>query len=268
MVIKYMHIVKKITINFYKIFLIIMLIISSFKLLSWKNFSNKTKKQIEIISQIVNIETNDNIESDENVNDTRKSNSYWDYVYSHFNNIDFEELKLINQDVKGWLCVKGTNINYPFVQASDNKYYLKHSFDKSYNTAGWLFLDYRNNLIKNKNTILYAHGRTDKTMFGTLRNTLSKSWLTNKNNHIVTTLLEKKKLLNWQIFSVYHIKTTSDYLTTDFNNDNEYQTFLNMLLKRSIYNFNVKLNINDKIITLSTCYNTNEKLVLHAKLIS
>ena len=70
-------------------------------------------------------------------------------------NVDFSELKKINNNVKGWVQVNGTNINYPFVQANDNKYYLTHSFDKSWNSAGWLFLDYRNNI--NNNKILNHH---------------------------------------------------------------------------------------------------------------
>ena len=32
-------------------------------------------------------------------------------------------------------------------------------------------------------------------------------------------------------------------------------------------NYNVNLNKDDKIITLSTCYNSSTKLVIHAKLI-
>ncbi len=84
-------------------------------------------------------------------------------------NVNFNDLKKNNPDVAGWLKVNGTNINYPFVQASDNKYYLIHSFNKSYNAAGWVFLDYRNNNTNNKNTILYAQGRNDKTMFGSLK---------------------------------------------------------------------------------------------------
>ena len=54
-------------------------------------------------------------------------------------NVDFNDLKRINQDVVGWLKVNGTNIVYPFVQANDNKYYLTHSFNKLYNAAGWVF---------------------------------------------------------------------------------------------------------------------------------
>ena len=54
-------------------------------------------------------------------------------------NVDFYDLKKTNPDVVGWLKVNGTNINYPFVQTKDNKYYLTHGFNKKYNEAGWVF---------------------------------------------------------------------------------------------------------------------------------
>ena len=40
-----------------------------------------------------------------------------------------------------------------------------------------------------------------------------------------------------------------------------------MLLDRSAHNFNTTINENDKVLTLSTCFNDKEKVVLHAKLI-
>ena len=133
-------------------------------------------------------------------------------------NVDFNSLKRTNPDVVGWLKVNGTNINYPFVQSSDNDYYLTHSFNKSYNGAGWVFLDYRNNGTNNKNTIIYAHGRSNKTMFGTLKNVLNNGWLNNTNNYVIKISTETENSL-WQIFSVYRIPTTSDYLQTNFNDE-------------------------------------------------
>ena len=59
--------------------------------------------------------------------------------------VDFTPLIAINPEVVGWIQVKGTNINYPFVQHSDNSYYLKKSFDRSYNSAGW---DYLSSIIR------------------------------------------------------------------------------------------------------------------------
>lgn len=53
-------------------------------------------------------------------------------------------------------------------------------------------MDYRNNsVMSDKNTILYAHSRLDKTMFGSLSKTLKSSWFTNKDNHII-------RLSNWK----------------------------------------------------------------------
>ena len=176
-----------------------------------------------------------------------------------------EEIKTVNEDIIGWIKVDNTNINYPYVQTSDNKYYLNHSYDKSYNDAGWVFMDYRNNSnLDNKNTILYAHSRLDKTMFGSLSKVFRREWHTNKDNHIINISTPTENSL-WQIFSVYKIEAESYYITTDFDDDNEYLEFLNTLKSRSKHNFNVTMNSNDSIITLSTCYSDTERTVVHAK---
>ena len=181
--------------------------------------------------------------------------------------VDFSELKQENSDTVGWIQVNGTNINYPFVQASDNKFYLTHSFYKNKNSAGWVFLDYRNNISElDKNTIIYAHGRKNNTMFGSLNKILDGKWVKDTNNFVVKLSTETENTL-WQVFSVYHIPTTSDYIQTSFSTDEEFLKFINMLKDRSMYDFNTTVSSEDKILTLSTCHNDTEKMVLHAKLI-
>lgn len=247
----------------------VILIISIIKIIGWNRDNDNTSKQIEIVqdeAKIEEVEDDDNTEIIEQPVKLPKANPYWDYIKMNMINVDFTELKKINNDVKGWIQVNGTNINYPFVQASDNKYYLNHSFNKSLNYAGWVFLDYRNNLTNNKNTIIYAHGRIDKTMFGSLRNILSSGWLNNSNNYVVKLSTEKENTL-WQVFSVYHIPTTSDYIQTEFSSDDEFLQLITKLKDRSMFNFNTDVNSNDNILTLSTCYSDTEKVVLHAKLI-
>ena len=138
---------------------LLLLIYSIYNIVKWKLDSNNTNKQIEEVQETVKVEEvidTENTEVIEQEEEIPKSNPYWDYIKMNMIDINFNELKNINNDVKGWIKVNGT---YPFVQSNNNKYYLTHSFDKSYNSAGWLFLDYRNN---NKNTIIYAHGRNDK----------------------------------------------------------------------------------------------------------
>lgn len=242
---------------------------SLFNIIKWKIEAKTTNNQIETAQKVVKpveIIDNDKIEIIEQEK-VPLDDPYWEYVQMNLIDVDFNDLKNINPSTIGWIQVNGTNINYPFVQTNDNKYYLNHSFNKSKNSAGWVFMDYRNNIsVLDKNTIIYAHGRLDNTMFGSLKNILTSGWLNNKNNYIVKLSTEYENNL-WQVFSIYKIKTTNDYLQISFISNESFLEFTNKLIKRSNFNFNTKVNENDKILTLSTCYNEKEKVVLHAKLI-
>lgn len=244
--------------------------VSIFNICIWKFDAINTDEEIKSIQKFVTIKEiadNDNTEIIKGNTAIAKTNPYWDYVNMNLINVDFKDLISKNDESIGWIKVSGTNINYPFVQTNNNNYYLTHSFDKSYNSAGWLFMDYRNSKdFSSKNNIIYAHGRLDKTMFGSLKNTLTDSWLSNSDNFVVKISTEKENSL-WQVFSIYHIPTTSDYLKISFKNNNEFLNFNDNLIKRSVYDFKTTVNENDKIITLSTCYGKDERLVLHAKLI-
>ena len=242
--------------------------ISIGKIILWQLDNNKSKDikdEVDTIAEVDEIEDNENTEL---INEPTDQNSdYWYYISFPLINVDFNELKKKNSDTVAWINVNNTNINYPIVQTSDNDFYLDHSYDKSYNEAGWVFLDYRNDSsFSDKNTIIYAHSRLDKTMFGSLSKTLKPEWYENKDNHIIRISNEKENSL-WQIFSVYVIETESYYITTNFNSDEEYLTFLETMKSRSRYDFNANLSASDRIITLSTCYDDDRKTVVYAKLI-
>lgn len=245
-------------------------IISIVNILKWTIDNKKTDKQTEIITNIKVIEEvtdDENTEIIEQPITIDKNAPYWNFIKMNLIDADFNELKQINKEVRGWIQVNGTNINYPYVQASDNDFYLNHSFDKSSNGAGWIFMDYRNNPQEfDKNTIIYGHGRSNTSMFGTLKNILKSSWFKDSNNYVIKLATEQENSL-WEVFSVYKIPTTSDYLQIKFSSDEEFQNFANKLIERSAYNFNTPVNSTDKIITLSTCWNDEEKVVMHAKLI-
>lgn len=248
---------------------LIILIFSVINIVKWSIDNIKTEKQLSKVVKITKVENIVDSNNTKIIKNTEipKGDPYWEYIKMNLINVDFYELKKINSNTKGWIQVNGTNINYPFVQAKDNKYYLTHSFDKSYNGAGWVFLDYRNNINSlSKNTIIYAHSRTNKTMFGSLKNILKSGWLNNSNNHIVNLSTETENTL-WQVFSVYHIPTTSDYIRTEFSSNEDFTSWSKMLIDRSSHNFNTSISENDNILTLSTCYNDTDKVVLHAKLI-
>lgn len=197
----------------------------------------------------------------------KETDIYWKYKDVSLIDVDINELKKENNDTIGWIQVLGTNINYPIVQYSDNNYYLNHDYKKRANGGGWIFLDYRNNLDNlASNNIIYGHRRYNESMFGTLKNVLTNSWLKNTDYHII-----KISTLNYnylfQVFSVYSVPNENYYLQTEFRNDEEFNSFLNTIVSRSVYDFQTEVNSETKILTLSTCHSDNDRLVVHSKLI-
>lgn len=248
----------------------LILLYSIFKIIIWNienkktaNLENQIREKVEIkeIEQTSDEETN-------LINEpTIEPNIYWKYKNVSLIDVNLDNLKKENPDTIGWIQVLGTKINYPIVQTDNNEYYLKHDFSKNKNTGGWIFLDYRNNLNNlSNNNIIYGHMRKNGSMFGSLKNVLTSNWQNNPDNHIIKISTEEYSYL-FQIFSIYKIPNETYYIQTDFISSESYKEFLNTIVNRSIYNFNTEVNAEAKILTLSTCHNNDDRLVVHAKLI-
>ncbi len=224
-----------------------LLCFSGYKIVTWLIENNQSKTIVEEIANTVTTVVEE---------DTKKEKY----------DIDFKSLKQINKDVVAWTKVNGTNIEFPIVRCADNDYYLTHSLDQSYNSAGWIFMDYKNVLDgSDKNIVVYGHNRRDDSMFGTLKNILTEEWYENKDNYIIPFVTENETK-EFQVFSVYTIEAEDYYITTYFNSDSEYEEFLRDIKGRSVKDFGIGVTKDDKILTLSTCANNNKyRVVLHAK---
>ena len=249
--------------------LILTLIISLRNIFIWQIDNNKINNSVDKIKKIVDV--NEVIIPDEESIEESSydiENQYWRYKDVPLVEVDINKLKNENSATVGWIKVNGTNINYPIVQANDNEYFLNHDFEGNWNIGGWIFADYRINLNDlSKNNIVYGHRRLNQSMFGTLKNVLTDEWLNDENNHLIKITTDKYNYL-FQVVSVYTIKVESYYIQTDFN-DEEYQTFINTVLDRSIHDFEIELNTSDKLLTLSTCdlLDADKRLVVHSKLV-
>lgn len=245
--------------------LIILLVI----LLNWILENMKTDDVLEEIyevSDVKEIKTTTQ-KGEENKNITTTTSLYDKYDNMSILEVNFDNLRKINPDTVGWIKVNGTKINYPFVHTNDNEYYLKHTFDKTSNKKGWVFLDFRNDIENlSENTILYAHGLVNNQMFGSMRKVIKPTWYNNKNNHIIT-VATPSGTRHFKVFSSYTILPESYYITTNFKTEDEFKIFIDTIKQRSVYNYGVDVNINDKILTLSSCYDNEKRMVLHAKLI-
>lgn len=260
--------IKELDLKLIKYSILVILITSILLFLGYKFLIIKGSNDVNKINKKLNqiISENEVKETFQETNEEVPS-EYISSYYKSYNNV-YSELLQINSDTIGWLKINNTKVNYPVVQYSDNEYYLNHAYDKSNNIIGWIFADYRNNFdFLDKNTIIYGHSMVDGgLMFTTLTNLLNEYWYNNlKNLNIEFSVKEKK--YTWSIFSIYVIENTNDYLYTNFESDNAFMEFIDMVRSRSINDFDQKISIKDRILTLSTCYkDDNHRLVVHAVL--
>lgn len=240
-----------------------LVVFSAYKIIRWQAESDVTNQTIAKLQSETEVKT---ISKTPTVSEIKTPENQR-YLDMDLIDVDLSPLRQTNPNAIGWINVPGTSINYPYVQAADNDFYLYHTFDGHWSDAGWVFLDYRNNKsLTDKNQIIYAHGRIDGSMFGSLQNVLDESWFNNEDNRVVKISNDETSTL-WQVFSVYRIPKTNDYITTNFSDPSEFKGFIKMIQDRSLFNFKTPVEDTDRILTLSTCIGTNDRAVLHAKLI-
>ncbi len=258
---------KKLLKNIIFILCLLIFIFSIYTILNWQINNSKIRQINNEINEIIDIKNNN--ENQQLVNPPNNLNdNYFYYINFPFLTVNFSKLLLKNNNTVGYIKINNTAVNYPVVQGSDNEFYLNHSFDKSENKAGWIFLDFRGNLIDLvDNNVIYGHSRLDATLFGSLNLVLTSEWQNNKDNYVIYLSTLKENML-FQIFSIYTIPKESYYITPNFASIEKKKNWLNEMKKRNVAPIDTLVNENDKILTLSTCQNNyGGRIVVHSKLI-
>ena len=155
-----------------------------------------------------------------------------------------------NTDIIAELSIENTDLLTPVVKGSDNEYYLNHLLDKSRNSLGSVFLDYRNN-VDDRKILIYGHNSENVyTEFHLLENYLNEEYYYNHNDITLKTI---DNTYNYKIFSVYIATTNLQHVNLNFT-DTEYYEHLNWLKSNSIYDTGVTIEPNSEILVLQTCY--------------
>jgi sortase B len=170
---------------------------------------------------------------------------------------NFTPLYDMNSDIKGWIIIPSTVINYPVVETSDNSYYLSKGFNETKDNHGTLFLDYRDNINPmSQNLIIYGHEMRDGQMFHSIRNYAKVDFYNSSPIITFNTLYSNEK---WEVFAAFIANTVPsqgyvfNYLITNFSSSNDFTSFINEVKARSLIKTSVDVNPGDTLLTLSTC---------------
>ena len=171
------------------------------------------------------------------------------------NPIDFAYLKSVNQDIVGWVEVEGTPIDYPVLFDDSNfVYYLNHNHAGAYTPYGAVFmLGYNTPDFSDFNTVIYGHNIVDGSMFGALHDFEDQEFF-DKNKLILVYTPERR--LVYQIFAAYRTDNLDQVQNFDFETPEGRQEYIDRIYThdvRAIFDPEITVTPDDRIITLSTC---------------
>lgn len=184
-----------------------------------------------------------------------------------------KELQKENEDVKAWIKINDTNINYPVVQASDNNYYLYRNYKKENSNYGSIFIDSNSNIENpNSNIIMYGHNMKDGSMFKDLLKYADEEYY---NNHKYIEFVTNTSSSTYEIIAVFKSRIFYKneknvfryYQCTNLNNEQDYNYYVNNCKELSLYDTGVNAEYGEQIITLITCEYSSEngRMVVVAK---
>lgn len=173
----------------------------------------------------------------------------------------FYALYARNQDIRGWLKIDGTNINYPVMRGTADSYYATHNFNRQLSSFGVPYFDPTTALLSpdsvNRSLVIYGNNAGNGQMFSDLTSYYDNlSFLREHPLIEMNTIYHNAK---WKVFSVLIAETPDeegfDYTRAVFDNETDFLSFAGELRIRSLYSFPdgvVDVQEGDSLLLLST----------------
>lgn len=183
--------------------------------------------------------------------------------------VDIPYLQSLNADVIGWICVEGTDIDYPVLyDDTDNSYYIDHTRTGEYTSSGSIFIqDVNSKDLTDFNTVVYGHNMRDSSMFAQLHRFEDESFF-EENDTVV--LYTEDSVLTYKIFAAYVRDNEHLIKYYTYETESDRQAYIDDIYDHDgLYRYDVQVTPDDRILSLSTCTGwTYTRLIVQGVLIS
>ena len=183
-------------------------------------------------------------------------------------NPTLEDLKKKNPDVKAWLQVPETNIDYPVVQGQDDMEYINKNVYGEFELSGAIFLSCLNKEdFSDPYNLIYGHNMKNGGMFADVVDFINKKYFDEHKKGKLYLTNETKKI---QFFACMKV-TASDikiYHPDGYRKEN-LDDLLNYIREHAVQYRDLNVTKEDSLIALSTCSEaeTNGRVVLIGKFV-
>lgn len=171
--------------------------------------------------------------------------------------VKYKSLYEKNPDIKGWIKIDGTAVDYPVMYSGDN-FYLEHNFDKEYYKSGLPYIDSRCSAeAESTNTIIYGHNQKNGIIFAELMNYTNKDYYEKHPLIRFDTLSTEQEYEIIAVFLSEVYKADDDvykyYNFIDALNEEDFNRFIENVKSLSLYDTKAEASYGDKLVTLITC---------------
>ena len=178
--------------------------------------------------------------------------------------INWDELLQRNKDVKAWIQIPNTNVNYPVLQGETNDTYIHSDIDHNELSAGSIFIASENeDPFNDFNTVIYGHNMKNGSMFNNIKSYTDQDFA---NEHpYIYIYLPDGTVSRYKVVAAHIIPEKSVLYNTSVT---DIQSFYQEMLKTSSINVDFDQSLSNPVITLSTCTSqgseSGKRNVVHA----
>lgn len=169
-------------------------------------------------------------------------------------NMDWDAIRKVNEDIYAWICIPGTEIDYPILQhPTDDSYYLNYNLNGTKGYPGCIYTELVNSRdFTDFDTVVYGHNMRDASMFATLHYFESAAFF---NSSPYVFVYVGDQVLVYEVFAAYKGDDRHIMYANDFSTESGRESYLSGVIEQAQEGRlrEVDLSADSHILTLSTC---------------
>lgn len=184
---------------------------------------------------------------------------------------DFDALQELNEDIKAWISIPDTEINYPVVQGQDNHTYLWTGYDGKRARAGSAFLDCKIHMDEQPDAyLIYGHSMASGSnlVFSPLLSYMDKAfWEQHPDIYMgfpdgaaiegAESNVDTGNEYTFSIFAVclvdaFDEKEIAEHYSISFESEDELAAYARELNRQSLYEIPMDM-VPTRLVALSCC---------------
>jgi len=183
-------------------------------------------------------------------------------------NLSLADLQKINEDVRGWITIDDTHIDYPVVQGEDDMEYVNLNVYGEFELSGSIFLAVKNSPdFSDAYNLFYGHHMANGGMFGDVVAFVKKDYF---DSHRTGTLYTMETSYPLELFACMQTDAYDSMIFyPEHRQGDAYPEFLTYIRNASTHYREIGLSDTDRIVALSTCADgaTNGRVILFGRIV-